>query len=670
MSKKPSKNSLLPDWRRLANARINPNCALVSRTQEPVYASCQYCELKLSNCLQFKGQLASGAVLLCVVLLVLVPMPTLVRYAIGVVATIGLFSYLRAVGRESQASIIAQFRLRHQKRQLEKSARIYEASQKLLSSTPEMKVQDVVDEVAREGLQASQVMLFSGEQQLQLVYSSPGIVEGFRDSMTDLARSWLSGADVPSPCHILTEAELDSVEDGVTEGEKAQSGMILPLVMRQESLGVLLLIRSREQPRFTDEDRQPALLFAAQLATCLSNDQLTDQLLITERLSAVGQLAAGVAHEINNPLTYVLGNQFIVQDLIDDLLVAANQHQSWIDCHEGARTQLKDVQEALTDSHEGIERVRAIVEELSVFSKGMTVNQAEPIDARQAMDSAAKMVESQFRNRARLIRRYESIPMIMGDEGRLTQAFLNLLINASQAIEPGRIEENEVVCHVYSSPNSKVCIEIDDTGAGIPEAVAERLFLPFVTSRIDGEGTGLGLAICHRIISSMSGQISFERRSPRGTRFRITFPAATSFQSPSCGDGPPQREPPAAIARKKILVVDDEDMICKVIHRTLSTHHDVVLAPNGVEALARLRETRFDLVLCDLMMPSMTGMEVHSRHFATCPDSDVRFVFMTGGAIDERVAGFIKERREGGYTVLQKPLRNTDYLALFAESVA
>jgi CheY-like chemotaxis protein len=252
------------------------------------------------------------------------------------------------------------------------------------------------------------------------------------------------------------------------------------------------------------------------------------------------------------------------------------------------------------------------------------------------------MAWNELRYRARVVESYGDTPPVQANEARLGQVFLNLIVNAAQAMPEGHVEEHTLRITTGVDGDGRVAIEIADTGAGMPPEVMARLFTPFFTTKPVGVGTGLGLAISHRIIANMGGTIEFTSEVGRGTSFRIVLPAA-----PGVVEEPP---PPAVVApvgrRGRVLVVDDEPMILRAVHRILSVDHDVLIVDHAAEALDRINAgERFDVILCDLMMPQMSGMEFHEELGKLDPQHLSVLVFLTGGAFTARAREFLDQVR-------------------------
>jgi CheY-like chemotaxis protein len=196
-------------------------------------------------------------------------------------------------------------------------------------------------------------------------------------------------------------------------------------------------------------------------------------------------------------------------------------------------------------------------------------------------------------------------------------------------------------------------VEIRDTGVGMPPDVLARIFDPFFTTKAEGVGTGLGLAICHRIVARLNGEISAESEPGRGTTFRVSLPRAHT--EPALAEA----VPPAAAAKLKgrVLVVDDEPLLCATIERILSIEHDVIVVGSARQAVQLIeRGDRFDVILSDLMMPEMTGMDLYAAVLRSAPDQAGRMVFMTGGAFSQNAAAFVDEISNPS---IDKPFRPT-----------
>ena len=352
-------------------------------------------------------------------------------------------------------------------------------------------------------------------------------------------------------------------------------------------------------------------------------------------------MAAGVAHEINNPLTYVSANlEFSSEGLREaiDTLRRASVPGARAGAIEQTMTQLDGLRSALADASDGAERVRRIVRDLRKLARGDEQPQSE-LDLRKVIGDAVKLTAHAVGHHARVRLELGPVPRVTADEGGLGQVFVNLLLNACEAIRDGRADDNEIVVSTRTDAAGNAVVEVKDTGPGIEAAVLPRLFDPFFTTKPVGAGMGLGLAICHSIVGDAGGQIVAENAPPFGALFRVTLPPT----------GPaPEREPPIAPSpsagsrRGRVLVIDDEPQVARVMDRILGRAHDVTVCSDGQQALAHLdRGEHFDVILCDVMMPNMSGMDVHAALLARHPAQLPRVIFTTGGAFSDQARAFL-----------------------------
>ncbi|HET9551986.1 MAG TPA: PAS domain S-box protein [Anaeromyxobacteraceae bacterium] len=247
--------------------------------------------------------------------------------------------------------------------------------------------------------------------------------------------------------------------------------------------------------------------------------ELQLRLQVADRMATIGTLAAGVAHEINNPMSYVVSNLGYAQEMLTMLAssVGGPIHPAWtVDDQAAGFTALRA---ALDDAWHGADRIRAIVRDLRTLSR--TDDALHAVDVRQVLDAALSVARPAIARRARLSIRAAPVPAVLADEGRLGQVFLNLLVNAAQAIPEGRADDNEIGIAMATAADGRVAVDIWDSGCGIPRENVDRIFEPFFTTKPAGIGTGLGLAICQRIVASIEGTITVESTQGKGTTFRV-----------------------------------------------------------------------------------------------------------------------------------------------------
>jgi PAS domain S-box-containing protein len=234
------------------------------------------------------------------------------------------------------------------------------------------------------------------------------------------------------------------------------------------------------------------------------------RLVLADRMASLGTLAAGVAHEINNPLSYVIANLDIAAEELRPMLTA-----------KAAET----FDELVGQAREGADRIRTIVRGLRVFSRADEERRTH-LDPRQALDTALNFTRNEIRYRARVVKAYAPIPLVEADEARLTQVFINVLVNAAHAMPAGPSDANQIQLATATDAAGRATIAITDTGRGMPAEVAAHVFDPFFTTKPVGEGTGLGMSICHGIVTALGGEISVESEVGKGTVVRIALPAA------------------------------------------------------------------------------------------------------------------------------------------------
>jgi PAS domain S-box-containing protein len=350
----------------------------------------------------------------------------------------------------------------------------------------------------------------------------------------------------------------------------------------------------------------------------------------SERLAALGTLLAGIAHEMNNPLSYTL--------------LGIEQAIATVDQLGAPPAELAKLRDTLESAHHGATRVASVIGQIRASSR-LEAEERGPVDVRAVIEAALRVTHNEIHHRARLLTDLAvDLPPVIGSAQRLEQVFLNLLVNAVQALPDGRAE-NEIRVRMHAA-GGQVIVEVSDNGVGVPADVRSRIFDPFFTTKPVGLGVGLGLSICHGIVSAHGGTICVESEHGRGSTFRVALPAQRDEAS-----APPTAQKPRGDGagggdqkRRRVLVIDDEPALAAMIRRVLSKTCDVELASDGREGLARLeKDEPYDIVLCDLMMPDMTGMDVYAEVAKRRPGLEARFVFMTGGAFTPRATDFLAQ---------------------------
>jgi PAS domain S-box-containing protein len=399
--------------------------------------------------------------------------------------------------------------------------------------------------------------------------------------------------------------------------------------------GLLTWISINARPLFLSGDTRPYAVITTfrdiseQRAAANTKERLARQ----ERLVTTGTLAAGVGHEINNPLTYVITN---LDFSLEELRSIAGGSPS---------ARLNELIEVLSEAREGADRVRKIVRGLRALARedGPLV----PTVLGPLIEISINMAMHEIRQKATLHSALEVIPPVLADESRLTQVLVNLLVNAAQAFPVGDVAHNRIEVRTAVVPQG-VEISVSDNGPGIPPDVLPRIYDPFFTTKQVGEGTGLGLSISHSIVTSLGGSISCQTSVPGGTTFTVVLPVAT--------DAVARVGVEDSASRGRVLLIDDEVWILRSLARLLDADHDVVAVSDPREAWGLLADGgHFDVVFCDLMMPAMSGVELYRRVREINPALADRFVFLSGAITRPELAMFLEavpnERIEKPYSV-------------------
>jgi PAS domain S-box-containing protein len=367
------------------------------------------------------------------------------------------------------------------------------------------------------------------------------------------------------------------------------------------------------------------------------------QLMLADRLASLGTMAAGVAHEINNPLTWLMGNISYVLETMDELRDdMALDDDSFDDLHK-----------SLADSLSGADRIRTIVQDLKLFSR--TKEQGdESVDVTRVLHSTLRMLHNELSHRAELVLDVAPVPLVAGDEARLGQVLTNLLVNAIQALPDERHHDNRIVVRVAGPTHDEnVLVEVTDNGVGIAPDVRARIFDPFFTTKRVGQGTGLGLSICHSIVTNLGGRIEVDSEPGVGTTFRVHLRSAEPAPPPPPPPVTAAADAPQA-ARKRILCIDDEPDMGDTFVRMLGRQHDLTFETDATRALDRLRAgERYDAIICDIMMPSMNAMEFHRALGDIAPELIERCGFVTGGTFTPAARAFVEAMPRS--RLLEKP---------------
>jgi signal transduction histidine kinase/CheY-like chemotaxis protein len=344
------------------------------------------------------------------------------------------------------------------------------------------------------------------------------------------------------------------------------------------------------------------------------------QLQQAQKMEALGTLVAGVAHEINNPINLIMYNLPLIQKVWSDFLpVLMEQRKIFPDQKFGGFTYefLEDnLPQLVADMDMAANRVAKIVSDLKNFSKQSNVAEKSALQVNTAVKNALRLAQTTIRKSGVQIELElgDDLPLMLGNLQSIEQIILNIIINAIQAID----HENGIIRirSGFQQKNGRILVAISDNGRGISAAVADKLFLPFVTDKQEEGGTGLGLSVTYGLVQAHGGDISFQTRKGKGTTFTISMPTLL------------KRE------KVKILIVDDDQTIREMLIDALTQDQQksylIEEATNGIEASIKLGTYRPDLLILDLFMPEMDGLEV-CRIIKNEPElSDMKVIITTG----------------------------------------
>jgi len=425
---------------------------------------------------------------------------------------------------------------------------------------------------------------------------------------------------------------------------RAFSHMLDRLYEKEAGLSTLAANLEARVARRTGDLERANREIAEQLAQIRRTQE---QLVVADRRITMGRLVAGIAHEINNPLAYVRANLDFLNRTVRELLGRLDGRPGDA---QGLKAEVSELAEAASDALQGVGRVQHIVRGLKTYSRD-DAGANEPVSLKAALKAAIDMSSHEVKGRARLTVRLGDLPEVMGHEVRLSQVFVNLIVNAAQAIPESAPERNEVRVTALTDAAGQAVVEVRDTGSGMSAEVCGRLFEPFFTTKPLGSGTGLGLSISLDIVKRSGGSIDVESAPGQGSTFRVRLPPARQRAVPV----PPEpASAPACAQRLRLLVVDDEPGVRAALERSLGREHEVVSAESGRAALARLAAgERFDRILCDLSMPEMGGIAFHRLVAGLDPATAASIVFMTGGVLSDASRGYLAAQAA---VCLEKPL--------------
>ncbi|MBI4610388.1 MAG: response regulator [Candidatus Rokubacteria bacterium] len=343
------------------------------------------------------------------------------------------------------------------------------------------------------------------------------------------------------------------------------------------------------------------------------------QLIQAEKLSAMGHLLAGVAHELNNPLAIVLGRATLLRDVVEGGPLAG---------------QIEDIVQAG-------ERCARIVRDFVSLARQRPAER-HAVRLNDVVQDAVELLRYQLEvdNVEVTLELAGDLPVLWADPHQLYQVAVNLISNAHQALRDGAPPRRLSLRTLADPASARVVLEVADTGPGIPPDIQGRIFDPFFTTKPPGQGTGLGLSLCQAIVTGHDGSIRVESQPGQGALFRVELPVVAP---PVPVSQVPSAEPQPPLSGRRILVVDDDEVLTQVLTDALSADgHHVETAPNGAVALQKLRGQAYDLILSDIKMPELDGPDLYREVERRYPELRRRFVLFTGDVLTPRTREFLK----------------------------
>lgn len=435
-----------------------------------------------------------------------------------------------------------------------------------------------------------------------------------------------------------------------------------PMIVKGKLVGVITLTRESPGNVFTAMDLKLLDALASQAAVAFmnvklfndlldSNQQLRDtlellqksqeRLIEAQRLSAMGQLVASVAHDINNPLTSIIGYA--------ELLLMDNKTDS----------QLGDRLEIIRKE---AERAAGIVRNLNTFAK-KCVREQELVNINYIIQELLRITGKKFEEKQiQIITHLDpSLPETIADPGQIQQVFMNLLMNAKEAVDDrGTIEIKTEVLDDRLSTKRNIRFSISDNGHGIPKDIQSRIFEPFFTTKDEVKGTGLGLSICHGIVKTHEGRIYVESEVGKGTTFFVELPIVRQYIKPKSKFPQNQSILPPKVTGEEILIIDDELFVQDLLKDILSGEgYSVDTASNGEEALRKLEQRQYDLLMVDIIMPKINGIEFYNRIRKESPDGELKdkVIFITGDTLRDETELFFEQNE---VNCISKPFSQAD----------
>jgi PAS domain S-box-containing protein len=390
------------------------------------------------------------------------------------------------------------------------------------------------------------------------------------------------------------------------DGRQIEALLFTKLIKYQKEMAILGIITDITERKKAEEERK----------------QMEQKAQLASRLASVGELASGVAHEINNPLTGVIGYAHLLLDRKDIP---------------------QDIRRDLEIISEGAQRVAGIVRKLLTFARQQKPEQ-KLADINEIVSTTLDLrtYELTSNNIEVTFQPAVDLPMTIADPAQLQQVFLNLIINAETEMKSAH-SKGKLSIKTEHIDNT-IRISFKDDGPGIAKENLEKIFNPFFTTREVGQGTGLGLNLCHGIINEHKGRIWAESRLGRGATFLVELPIVTKGSQSALVPAPAKE--PEKVTKAKILVIDDEPLIRQLASRVLSEEgHEIEAVDNAEDALERIKSKRYNRILLDIKLPGTDGINLYEQLQEIAPSLKKRVVFVTGDVMDKRTTDFLAKTK-------------------------
>jgi signal transduction histidine kinase len=488
------------------------------------------------------------------------------------------------------------------------------------------------------------IMILDDETQLLKIVAAEGLDESvIRDTAQPLGEGIAGRVAVTGEPVLVEDVENDPRFQKNNDPKYDDSSFIsMPLRAHWRILGVLNLSKKGDGRTFTESDMKFLTTLLGHIGFALENakllqeakesahrlrealdqqsqqlDDARQQIIRSDKLSALGQLIAGVAHELNNPLTTIIGRAQLMRGEVKNQKALAD----------------------LGQIEEQGQRAARIVQNLLSFAR-QTVPEKQLSDINQVVENVLEMLEYDLRTSNIEVKTDldPALPLTMADADQIKQVFVNIINNAHQAMKeqdlPGILEVRT------KRRDGRVSVEFADTGPGVKSEETQHIFEPFYTTKAESKGTGLGLSISYGIIKAHRGHIGVTSHEGNGAVFTVELPVTSAPNTASIEETLAERDHGLNVG--KVLVVDDEETIDDLITEILAAEGcNVDAVTTGELALQKMRESTYDLVICDIRMPGMDGQEVYAQAERSLPTIAERFLFLTGD-ISEKTHAFLE----------------------------